>query len=223
MKKLLLAAATVFLATTIWAKPAATISGTYLEVRSCDVYTGPCFSNAEMGSNGKEAILTWSIKEGVWQGVDLAGLSVVAVVRTKDTLGDIKYAQPRGKTVLIVDARANPAQHAALAAFAKARAGKLIGKVLATRVEKITAAIGDCTKAGTCASVKAGKLVDITTRCLCNGDHVCGNEYLYYPPLTKIRNATAAFTQMFAYQGGDLGIKWTSIGQRGAFVGTFGR
>ena len=57
MKKLLLAAATVFLATTIWAKPAATISGTYLEVRSCDVYTGPCFSNAEMGSNGKEAIL----------------------------------------------------------------------------------------------------------------------------------------------------------------------
>ena len=74
MKKLLLAAATVFLATTIWAKPAATISGTYLEVRSCDVYTGPCFSNAEMGSNGKEAILTWSIKEGAWQGVDLAGL-----------------------------------------------------------------------------------------------------------------------------------------------------
>ena len=114
-------------------------------------------------------------------------------------------------------------QRAALAAFAKARAGKLIGEVLCTRVEKITAAIGDCTKAGTCASVKAGKLVDITTRCLCNGDHVCGNEYLYYPPLTKIRNATAAFTQMFAYQGGDLGIKWISIGQRGAFVGTFGR
>ena len=223
MKKLLLAAGTVFLATTIWAKPAATTSGTYLEVRSCDVYTGPCFSNAEMGSNGKEAILTWSIKEGAWQGVDLAGLSVIAVVCTKDTLGDIKYVQPRGKTVLIVDTRANAAQRVALAAFAKARAGKLIGEVLVTRVEKITAAIGDCTKAGTCASVKAGKLVDITTRCLCNGDHVCGNEYLYYPPLTKIRNATAAFTQMFAYQGGDLGIKWTSIGQRGAFVGTFGR
>ena len=223
MKKLLLAAGTVFLATTIWAKPAATISGTYLEVRSCDVYTGPCFSNAEMGSNGKEAILTWSIKEGVGQGVDLAGWSGIAVGCTKDTLGDIKYVQPRGKTVLIVDTRANAAQRVALAAFAKARAGKLIGEVLVTRVEKITAAIGDCTKAGTCASVKAGKLVDITTRCLCNGDHVCGNEYLYYPPLTKSRNATAAFTQMFAYQGGDLGIKWTSIGQRGAFVGTFGR
>jgi len=222
MKKLLLAAGTVFLATTIWAKPAATISGTYLEVRSCDVYTGPCFSNAEMGSNGKEAILTWSIKEGAWQGVDLAGLSVIAVVCTKDTLGDIKYVQPRGKTVLIVDTRANAAQRVALAAFAKARAGKLIGEVLCTRTEKITATIGDCTKAGTCASVKAGKLVNISTRCFCVGDHVCGNEYLYYPPLTKIRHATAAFAQLFAYQGGDLGIKWASVGQRGAYVGTFG-
>ena len=219
MKKLFLtAAATIALAATTWAAP---ISGTYLEVRSCDVYTGPCFSNAEMGSNGKEAILTWSIKKGAWNNIDLAGLNVIAVVRTKDTLGDIKYAQPRGKTVLIIDARANAAQRAALAAFAKARAGKLIGEVLCTRVEKITAAIGDCTKAGTCASVKAGKLVNISTRCFCSGDHVCGNEYLYYPPLTKIRHATAAFTQMFAYQGDDLGIKWISIGQRGAYVGTF--
>ena len=84
MKKLLLAAATVFLATTIWAKPAATISGTYLEVRSCDVYTGPCFSNAEMGTNGKEAILTWSIQKGMWNNIDLAGLNVVRGVGEVD-------------------------------------------------------------------------------------------------------------------------------------------
>lgn len=222
MKKLLFTAVTtVALTATVFAKSTAPISGTYLEVRSCDVYTGPCFSNAEMGSNGKEAILTWSIKKGAWDNIDLSGLNVIAVVRTKDTLGDIKYAQPRGKTVLIVDARANTAQRTALTAFAKAHADKLIGKVLCTRVEKITANIGDCNKTGTCANVKAGKLVNITTRCLCVGDHVCGNEYLYYPPLTKIRHATAAFTQMFAYQGGDLGIKWTSVGQRGAYVGTF--
>ena len=108
------AAVTVFLSTAALATP---ITGTYLEVRSCDVYTGPCFSNAEMGSNGKEAILTWSIAKGTFRNVDLAGLNVVAVVRTKQTLGDIKYAQPRGKTVMILDARANAAQRAALAAF----------------------------------------------------------------------------------------------------------
>lgn len=222
MNKLFLTmAVTTCLAATAWSKSAAPITGTYLEVRSCDVYTGPCFSNAEMGSSGKEAILTWSIRKGEWNNIDLSGLNVIAVIRTKDTLGDIKYAQPQGKTVLIVDSRASACQRDALAAFARARAGKLIGEIICTRTEKIIASIGDCTKVGTCASVKAGRLVDITTRCLCNGDHVCGNEYLYYPPLTKVKQASPAFTQLFAYQGGDLGIKWSSVGQRGAYVGTF--
>ena len=46
------------------AKDGTPISGNYLEVRSCDVYTGPCFANAEMGLTGKEGILVWSIREG---------------------------------------------------------------------------------------------------------------------------------------------------------------
>ena len=36
-----------------------TISGDYLEVRSCDVYTGPCVANAEMNLSGKEGMLVW--------------------------------------------------------------------------------------------------------------------------------------------------------------------
>ena len=35
----------------------AEISGDYLEVRTCDVYTGPCFGNAEMSLAGKEAVM----------------------------------------------------------------------------------------------------------------------------------------------------------------------
>src|SRR5262245_16945928 len=58
------------------------IAGSYLEVRSCDVYTGPCFANAEMGVTGKEGILVWSVNEGIWQGTSLNGLSVIAVVQT---------------------------------------------------------------------------------------------------------------------------------------------
>ena len=57
-----------------------TISGDYLEVRSCDVYTGPCFANAEMNLSGKEGILVWSVREGSWNGISLGGLSVIAVV-----------------------------------------------------------------------------------------------------------------------------------------------
>src|SRR5438552_8529317 len=90
------------------------ISGDYLEVRSCDVYTGPCFANAEMNLTGKEGMLLWSVREGSWNGVNLAGLSVMAVVRTDGTLGDLKYEPRSGDAVLIVDAKADAKQKDAL-------------------------------------------------------------------------------------------------------------
>jgi hypothetical protein len=197
------------------------IAGRYLEVRSCDVYTGPCFAESEFGSDGKEAILVWSIDKGQWKGTDLSGLNVIAVVKTKDTLGDLKYAEPKGDTVLIFDKKANARQQAALTAFVESAASKLVGKVVNTQQEAIDTTIGTCTKAGTCASVKAGKLVNIATRCICDGDHICGNEYLYYPPLTKIKEATAAYTEVFSFQGRDLGLKWSTGGLRSAYVGSF--
>src|SRR5439155_156434 len=82
------------------------ISGDYLEVRSCDVYTGPCFANAEMNLTGKEGILVWSVREGNWKGTSLNGLSVIAVVRTDGTLGDLRYQPRSGNAVLIVDDKA---------------------------------------------------------------------------------------------------------------------
>src|SRR6185436_19234334 len=83
------------------------ISGDYLEVRSCDVYTGSCVANSEMGLSGREGMLVWSIKQGAWKGTRLDGLTVIAVVATDDTLGDLRYQPRSGKAVLIVDARAD--------------------------------------------------------------------------------------------------------------------
>ena len=51
----------------------ADISGEYLEARSCDIYTGPCFANGEIGITGKEAVMAWKVDEGSWAGQDLAG------------------------------------------------------------------------------------------------------------------------------------------------------
>src|SRR5258707_10474180 len=65
----------------------AEISGEYLEARTCDVYTGPCFANGEIGIAGKEAVMAWKIDEGRWAGEDLAGLGVALVIKANDTLG----------------------------------------------------------------------------------------------------------------------------------------
>lgn len=65
------------------ATEAAAIKGSYLEARTCQVYTGPCFANGEIGLTGKDAVMAWNVSEGDFQGVDLAGLSVVLVLRTR--------------------------------------------------------------------------------------------------------------------------------------------
>src|SRR4051812_24282036 len=79
-----------------------TISGDYLEVRSCDVYTGSCFANSEMNLTGKEGMMLWSVREGSWKGTKLDGLTVIAVVKVDGTLGDLKYQPRAGNAVLIV-------------------------------------------------------------------------------------------------------------------------
>ncbi len=198
------------------------ISGDYLEVRSCDVYTGPCFANAEMNLSGKEGILVWSVREGSWNGTSLDGLSVIAVVSTDGTLGDLSYQPRAGKAVLILDEKADAQQREALRGLARSLAGNLIKDVVAVRTAPIEARVGTCTKAG-CASVKAGDLVEVNTRCLGSHDHLCGNEETYYPPLTRVEHAMPVFTERASFKGGDLNLTWEATGQRNAFLASFSR
>lgn len=196
------------------------ISGDYLEVRSCDVYTGSCFANSEMNLTGKEAMMVWSVREGAWKGVKLDGLSVMAVVKSDATLGDLKYEPRSADAVLIIDARADDKQSQALVDFARRMSGKLIRKVVDVKSAPIEASIATCTKQG-CASVKAGDLVEITTSCLGGKHDVCGNEETFYPPLSKVNGAYPVFTDVATYTGSDLNATWQIAGKRSAFLATF--
>src|SRR5438105_15966476 len=63
------------------------ISGQYIEARTCDVWTGPCFANAEMSLDGKHAVIAWKVDKGAVDNVRLDGLAVAAVLSVRDTLG----------------------------------------------------------------------------------------------------------------------------------------
>lgn len=210
-------------AATPFAKQSApSLSGDYLEVRSCDVYTGPCFANAEMGLSGKEGMMVWSIRHGAWNGVELDGLKVIAVVRVHDTLGDLHYQPRRGQAVLVVDAAADAKQREALIDLARTKAGGLIHEVVSVKAAPIEASFATCEKRG-CASVKAGDLIRIATRCLGGKDHICGNEENFYPPLTEVEGAYPAFADLASFQGEGLGLTWELVGKRSAFLATFSR
>jgi hypothetical protein len=197
------------------------LSGDYVEVRSCDVYTGPCFANAEMYLGGREAIMAWSIRSGALDGVKLEGLKVVAVVEADDTLGDVHKFPQAAHSVLIVDQSANAAQRDALVRFAKSKAAEVLGETVNIQVAPMSVEFPDeCSSRG-CSVVHAGDLVNIQTRCLGGKDHVCGNEELYYPPLTTVTDARPAFTLTGAFSGKGLGTTFNEANRRSAYLATF--
>jgi len=220
MKKLVVAVTVLFAFAIVVVPTEAALQGQYVEVRSADVYTGPCYANSEVGLEGKQAILAWSISQGAWHGVNLAGLNVVAVVDARSTLGDPYHNPYPARTILIVDQKATASQRQALAGFVKSAAGRLAQNIIRVDVAPIRMEFGEGATHGA-VTMTAGSLARIETRSLCAGDHLCGNEELYYPPLTNLRHAMAAYTLNDAFEGQGLGMVWNRHDARSAYVGTF--
>jgi hypothetical protein len=176
-----------------------------------------------MGLEGQEAILTWSIRKGEIDGVNLDGLSVIAVVRAKETLGDVgRFPAVGSRSVLIVDKSANRKQRDALVRFVREKAGSLLGETVKVEAAPISVemCLAGCSKEG-CASVRAGQLVEIETRCIGGDDHLCGNEDLYYPPLTKVAGARAAYTTAGIFRGVGLDTRFNEANRRSAYLASF--
>ena len=198
---------------------AAEIAGHYLETRTCQVYTGPCFANSEMGLAGKDAVMAWSIREGKHNGVNLAGLKVVMALNCSTTLGHggINDAQNL-KSVIYVDDKANTEQYAALVDFVKTHAGKAGEAVVRVVSAPIEMALNETDLQG---SVRAGKDVKVVTRKARQSDCICSNEVAFYPPLAKVENFASGVTSIGEFNGRGLGSRWSTPDNRGAYMATF--
>jgi hypothetical protein len=197
---------------------AAGLTGQYIEARTIDVWTGPCFANADVNLGGKHAIMAWKIDKGQWDKVSLDGLGVVAVLAASDTLGTQQTGD--GKAVLIVDERANREQKDALVAFAKKQGGELLRNIVAVKSARVELSVCDCAEGG-CGTLRAGD-ARIQTRCLDHKhDKVCGNESAFFPPLARDVKAQPALASENSYTGKGLDGTWKDSGRRSAYLGTF--
>lgn len=197
------------------------IYGNYVEARTADVYTGPCFANSEVGLVGNLAVFGWKVTKGSWQGTDLDGLSVVGVVRAHHTLGDVYESAYPVKAIIIVDSRADTEQRLALQSFAKYMAGDLLQDVVRVDYQPIELTFADNNIHSMQASLTAGNLAKISTRALTEGDHICHNEEVWYRPLTKLDHAMPAYALANQFAGQGLGTTWSNPDKRSSFIGSF--
>lgn len=212
---------------------AAGVKGDYVEARTADVFTGPCFSNAEVFITGSQAVLAWKVTEGEFQGVDLAGLTVAAAVKGSTTFSEDQPALARA--VLIVDEKADSRQREALIALARTLGGKRLAHVVDVKTAPMRLKVegharnepADAAHAphgmphAPRATFWAGGIARIVTRPLDDGDHFCGNEVIAYPPLSAGVQALPAYTLGHEFKGSALGTRWDDPNCRSSFVGRF--
>jgi hypothetical protein len=197
------------------------LRGDYIEARTADVFTGPCFANSEVDAVGNLAVFGWKINAGTWEGVKLDGLSVVGVVRASNTLGNVHATAYPVKSVVIIDERATPEQRLALKSFAQRMGGDLLQDVVKVNFEPIDLTFEGNNLHGAKATLTAGTLAKIQTRAINEGDHLCANEITWYGPLTKLDHSMPAYALAHSYNGNALDTTWSSPEKRSAFVGSF--
>ncbi|MBX3278590.1 MAG: DUF1326 domain-containing protein [Acidobacteria bacterium] len=199
------------------------IHGDYVETRSADVYTGPCFANGETGLMGDQAIMAWRVSRGSWDGVVLDGLSVVGVAKASGTIGD-QYNNPYpAKAVVIVDERATPEQRLALKSFAQSMGGELLRTIVAVETAPIEIDIEYHGEHPNKARVAAGALAGIRARLISDKDHFCGNEDIMYRPMAPTAHAMVGVALLDEFRGEGLGVRWTLRDKRSAYIGNFAR
>jgi hypothetical protein len=197
------------------------VRGDYIEARTADVFTGPCFANSEVELVGNLAVFGWRIDQGSYEGVNLDGMSVVGVVKASNTLGNVHGSAYPVKSVVIIDERATPEQRLALKGFAQRMGGDLLQDVVKVEYRPIELKFDKNNLHSAKATLTAGELANIQTRAINEGDHLCANEITWYSPLTKLDHAMPAYALAHSYKGSDLNTTWSSPEKRSAFVGSF--
>jgi hypothetical protein len=189
------------------------VTGDYLEARSCNVFIGGCHYGAEFVTTGREALMAWNVRSGSHNGVDLTGLSAVAVVAADLNLAE---AQAKRSTLLYIDARATAAQRAALADLVRQKCGTAFGKLVAVRTAPIQFAKSEkdySLQVGDVATLAVKKTVDDTC-CLQPME-------TWYRPLTAINGSTVGLASLNEFKGSGLATTWSRANQNSAFYGQF--
>jgi hypothetical protein len=191
-------------------------TGSYVEARTAEIFTGGCIMGSEAGTVGKEALLAWKVDHGSFNGVSLDGLSVVAAVAGDRNLGihEIGGGTAATRSAMFVDNRANPAQQIALVAMANALSHGLTGTIV-----QVTPAPIQFADRGSEIHVATSQVALDVNKHMTH-DPSCG-AMQWFHPLASVTEATMGVADQNAFSGSALGTKWSDPDRRSAFFGTF--
>jgi hypothetical protein len=188
------------------------LRGDYVEVRTASVFAGACHYNGEVVTTGRDAMMAWNVSSGKWQGVDLAGVKVMAVVSSDANLAEDNAAR---RSEIIIDSQASRTQALAMVNALKEKYAASLGKVVEVRSAPVSFERNGRTYA--VATNDAAINVEAMPNDLC-----CRMPNLvWYTPLVGLENRKVGYTSKALYSGRVVGEPWSRSGENSAFYGSF--
>ena len=216
MRRGLLAALAMIVAVTglVFSSHAENVSlrGDYVEVRTASVFAGACHFNGEVVTTGRDALMAWNVTSGKWQGVDLTGVRVMAIVSAEANLAENNAAR---RSEIIIDSEASRTQALAMVNALKEKYAGSLGNVVAVRSAPISFERSGRTYA--VVTNEAAINVEAMPNDLC-----CKMPNLvWYTPLVGLENRKVGYTSKALYSGKTVGEPWSRSGENSAFYGSF--
>lgn len=206
--------AAIFLAGIAAAGERSVVTGKYMEDRSNRVYGCPCEWSSEFASNGREAVLAWSIESGTYGGEDLGGLRLAAVLAGKFTLSDPTTLR---RSAVYADAGASEPQRRAGVAWLRSRFGDTLGSV-----QVVDAVPIEFQFAPTLVVLRVGSILEVRMRQADFRLDTMPWATLLYEPFLKLTSSTLGTAMHTHYMGSELAVGWWRDDATTAITGYFG-
>jgi hypothetical protein len=189
------------------------IRGDYLEVRTASVFAGACHYNGEVTTTGRDAMMAWNVTSGKWQGVDLSGVRVMAIINADANLADKDVAR---RSEIVIDSSASRMQAMALLNALKQKYASSLGTIDSVR----TAPISFVRNGRTFSAVADDAAINVEAM---PNDLCCKMPNLvWYTPLVGLENRKVGYTSKAFYSGNTVSEPWSRSGENSAFYGSFG-
>ena len=182
------------------AQDAAPVEGSYVEARSGEVYTCGCLYSGESVTRGREAILVWNIARGSYQGAQLAGIRVAAVVVADTNLG--AYDGPR-RAALYLDGAASDRQQQAVVTLWRRDYAPVLGEITS-----VSPAAIHFEKQEKTVRVSIPGIVRVEVRKAQLPEDAHPGSFPWYQPFVTLQHSTLATTLDYEYQGKAFQRQW---------------
>ena len=189
-------------------------SGEFVELHSCDLYTGGCTASSESTLLGRQLFRVWSISQGTWENQDLAGLKIALL-----ELGAVNLAEKGAfgeKAAVFVPKGLPAAQKEALLSWVTSQ-GISPASTRVVEAEIVYRRSGRAT-----ANVAVGDSISLSTMAIgkCSSG-ACG-QVLWYEPQVEHSSFEVVASRVSKIRDSSMNFLWTDHDRPNVFLASFG-